>query len=94
MQQLWTFWAIVAAFIVGWILTRKPRKKPPAESLQPAVPNERQPGCFAQEEEKGADWKGIGESRLAIKEAKPSLCDLSYVSRPSAAKLPELLQKE
>jgi hypothetical protein len=72
--QLWTFWVIVAAFIVcGGVLTRKPRKKPPAESLQPALPNEHQPGCFAQEEEKGADWKGSGESRPAIKEAKPSL---------------------
>jgi hypothetical protein len=72
-MQLWTFWAIVAAFIVcGCILTRKPRKKPPTETVRPAVPNEHQPSCFALEEEKGGDWKGRG-SRPAIKEVKPSL---------------------
>jgi hypothetical protein len=73
-MQLWTFWAIVAAFIVcGCILTRKPRKKPPKEALRPGTPNEHQPSCFALEEEKGGDWKGSGGSRPAIKEAKPSL---------------------
>jgi hypothetical protein len=72
--QLWTFWAIVAAFIVcGCILTRKPRKKPTMETLRPGVPNEHQPGCFALEEEKGGDWKGSGESRPAINDAKPSI---------------------
>ena len=35
--QLWIFWAIVAAFLVcGCILTRKPTKKPPIETLRPA----------------------------------------------------------
>jgi hypothetical protein len=73
-MQLWTFWAIVAAFIVcGCILTQKPRKKSPTETERPAVPNEHQPSCFALEEEKGGDWKGSGESRAAIKEVKPSL---------------------
>jgi hypothetical protein len=63
-MQLWGFWAIVVAFIVcGCILTRKPRNKPPTEILQRAVSDEHQPGCFAQEEEKGADWKGSGETR-------------------------------
>jgi hypothetical protein len=72
--QLWTFWAIVAAFIVcGCILTRKPTKQLPTKTSKPAVPNEHQPGCFALEEEKGGDWKGSGESRSAIKEVKPSL---------------------
>ena len=37
-MQLWIFWAIVGAFIVcGCILTRKPTKKPPTETLRPAM---------------------------------------------------------
>jgi hypothetical protein len=72
--QLWIFWAIVAAWIVcGCILTRKSRKKPLRETLRPAVPDERQPGCFALEEERGGNWKGIGGAVPSIKEAKPSL---------------------
>jgi hypothetical protein len=68
-MQLWTFWVIVATFVVcGSILTRKLTKKPST-----AVPNEHQPGCFALEEERGANWHGSGESRPAIKDAKPSL---------------------
>jgi len=68
------FWAIVAAFIVcGCILTRKPTKKPLGETLRPAVPDERQPGCFALEEERGADWKGSGGAVPPIKETRPSL---------------------
>jgi hypothetical protein len=43
-MQLWIFWAIVAAFIFcGCILTRKPRKSLPTETLRPAVPDEHQP---------------------------------------------------
>jgi hypothetical protein len=73
-MQIWTFWAIVATFVViGCILTRKLTKKPPTETLRPAVPNGHQPGCFALEEERGANWHGTGESRPAIKDAKPSL---------------------
>jgi hypothetical protein len=74
-MQLWIFWAIVAAFFVcGCILTRKPTKKPPAETLRPAaVPDEHQPGCFAVEEERGSNWKGSGGTVPSIKEAKPSL---------------------
>ena len=73
-MQLGIFLAIVTAFIVcGCILTRKPKKKPLRETLLPAVPNERQPGCFALEEERGANWKGSGRSVPAVKEAKPSL---------------------
>jgi hypothetical protein len=50
-MQLWIFWAIVTAFIVcGCIVTRKPKKKPPTETLRPAVADEHQPGCFALEE--------------------------------------------
>jgi len=72
-MQLWIFWAIVAAFIVcGCIFTRKPTKKP-TETLRPAVPDEHQPGCFALEEERGANWKGSGGTVSSIKEAKPSL---------------------
>jgi hypothetical protein len=73
-MQLWIFWAIVTAFIVcGCILTRKPKKKPPIETLPPAAPDEHQPGCFGFEEERGADWKGSGRTVPSIKEAKPSL---------------------
>jgi len=45
----------------------------PTETLRPAVPDEHQPGCFALEEEKGANWKGGGGTVPSIKEAKPSL---------------------
>jgi hypothetical protein len=73
-MQLWVFWAIVTAFIVcGCILTRKPKKKPPTETLRPAAPDEHQSGCFGLEEEKGANWKGSGQTVPSIKEAKPSL---------------------
>jgi len=72
--QLWIFWAIVAAWLVcGCILTRKPKKKPLKETLQPAAPDEHQPGCFGLEEERGANWKGSGRAVPTIKEAKPSL---------------------
>ena len=76
MQQLYLgiFWAIVAAFLVcGCIVTRKRTKKLPTETLRPAVPDEHQPGCFALEEERGANWKGSGGAEPSIKEAKPSL---------------------
>jgi hypothetical protein len=72
--QLALFIAACAAFIVtGCILTRKPTKKPLKETLRPAAPGEHQPGCFALEEERGANWKGIGPAVPSIKEAKPSL---------------------
>jgi hypothetical protein len=61
-MQLWTFWA-----------SGKPTKKPLTETLRPAAPDEHQPGCFALEEERGADWKGSGRTVPSIKEAKPSL---------------------
>jgi hypothetical protein len=73
-MQLWIFWAIVTAFIVcGCILTRKPTKKPLRDTLLPAVPDEHQSGCFALEEERGANWKGSGGAVPSIKEARPSL---------------------
>jgi hypothetical protein len=73
-MQLWIFWAIVAAFIVGGcILGRKLTKKPPTEAVRPAAAVEHEPGCFALEEERGADWHGSGGSVPAIKDAKPSL---------------------
>jgi hypothetical protein len=70
--QLVSFVLVMAALVVcGCIFTRKPRKKPPTETLQPAVPDERQPGCFALEEERGGNWTGSGVP--VIKEARPSL---------------------
>jgi hypothetical protein len=72
--QLWIFWSFVAAFIVcGCVLTRKPGKKLPTETLRPAVTDEHQPGCFALEEERGSNWKGSGGTVPSVKEAKPSL---------------------
>ena len=67
--QLAMFFVAVAAIVVtGCILTRKPRKKLPTETVRLAAPDEYQPGCFALEEERGGNWKGSGG-----KEAKPSL---------------------
>ena len=40
---------------------------------EPNATDERQPSCFALEEEKGEDWKGSGAARLQIYEARPSL---------------------
>jgi hypothetical protein len=71
-MQLAIFVLIMAAWVVcGCILTRKPRKKLPAETAQPAVPQEHQPGCFALEEERGGHW--TGSTVPVIKEARPSL---------------------
>ena len=68
------YWAIVAAFLVcGCILTRNPTKKPLRETSRPAAPDEHQPGCFALEDERGADWKGGGAAVPSIKETRPSL---------------------
>ena len=70
--QLVSFGLAMAALVVcGWVFTRKPRKKLPTETLRPAMPDERQPGCFALEEEKGGNWTGSGVP--VIKEARPTL---------------------
>jgi hypothetical protein len=70
--QLAMFFVAVAALVVaGCILTRKPRKKLPTETLRPAMPDERQPSCFALEEERGGHWTGSGVP--IIKEARPTL---------------------
>ena len=70
--QLVSFALAMAALIVcGWVFTRKTRKKLPTETLRPAMPDERQPGCFALEEERGGHWTGTGVP--VIKEARPSL---------------------
>ena len=70
--QLVSFALAMAALVVcGYIFTLKSRKKLPTETLRPAVPDERQPGCFALEEERGGNWKG--SSVPVIKEARPSL---------------------
>ena len=39
----------------------------------PMAAEERQPSCFAMEEEKGEGWKGSGAMGAAINEALPSL---------------------
>jgi hypothetical protein len=71
-MQLGLFFAAMAAVIVcGCILTRKPTKKPATKTLLAAVSEERQPGCFALEEERGGNWTGSGEP--VINEARPSL---------------------
>jgi hypothetical protein len=72
--QLAMFFVAVAALVVaGCILTRKARKTLLTKTLEPAVPDGHQPGCFAQEEEKGGDWTGSGGTVPSVKEAKPSL---------------------
>jgi hypothetical protein len=65
--------AMIALVVCGYIFTRKPRKKLPTETLRPVVLDEHQPGCFALDEEKGLDRKGIGGTVQSVKEAKPSL---------------------
>jgi hypothetical protein len=42
-------------------------------ALQSTAADERQPSCFALEEEKGEGWKGSGAAGPAINEARPSL---------------------
>jgi hypothetical protein len=65
-MELWGFWAIVAAFMVcGCILTRKPRKTLPTKTSKPTVPDEHQPGCFAQEEVKRRRLEGQRANRTA-----------------------------
>jgi hypothetical protein len=70
--QLVSFALAMAALVVcSWVFTRKPRKKLPTQTVRPAMPDERQPGCFALEEERGGNWTGSGVP--VIKEARPSL---------------------
>jgi hypothetical protein len=70
--QLVSFALAMAALVVcGWVFTRKPRKKLPTQTVRPAMPDERQPGCLALEEERGGKWTGIGVP--VIKEARPGL---------------------
>jgi hypothetical protein len=69
LMQFGLFFAAVAAIAVcGCIFMRKPTKKLPVDSLRA---DERQPGCFALEEERGGNWTGSGVP--VIKEARPSL---------------------
>jgi len=42
-------------------------------SRAPIVPDERQPSCFALEDEKGEDWKGSGATGSQIREARSTL---------------------
>jgi hypothetical protein len=70
--QLLSFALAMATLVVcGWVFTRKPRKKLPTQTVRPATPDERQPGCFALEEEKGGHWTGSGVP--VVKEARPTL---------------------
>jgi hypothetical protein len=70
--QLVSFALALAALVVcGCVFTWKPRRKLPTETLRPTMSDERQPGCFALEEEKGGNW--TGSSVPAIKEAGPTL---------------------
>jgi hypothetical protein len=57
--------AMAALVVCACVLTLKSRKKLPTEM------DERQPGCFGLEEERGGNWKG--NSAPLIKEARPSL---------------------
>jgi len=46
----------------------------PVEQESPApIEQERQPSCFALEDEKGEDWKGTGATRSQIIDVRPSL---------------------
>jgi hypothetical protein len=46
----------------------------PVEQESPApIAEERQPSCFALEDEKGEDWKGTGATRSQIIDVRPSL---------------------
>jgi hypothetical protein len=63
--------AMTALVVCGCIFTRKPSKKLPMKNLRATVLDERQPGCFALEEERGGHWTGSGFP--AIKEARPTL---------------------
>jgi hypothetical protein len=68
------FVLIMAVWVVcGCIFTRKPRKKLPAETARPAVLQERQPGCFALEEERGGHW--TASSVPVIKEELGRVCN-------------------
>jgi hypothetical protein len=73
MQQLYLgifVAAMIALVVCGCILTRRKPKKP-LPSVLTAVPYERQPGCFALEEESGGHWSGSGVP--VIKEVRPTL---------------------
>src|SRR5436190_6720939 len=48
------------------------RQMAEAQTGQAKITDERQPGCFALEEERGENWKGVGATP-GIREAKPSL---------------------
>jgi hypothetical protein len=44
-----------------------------AGPAEPAAAMERQPSCFALEEEKGGGWNGSGASGPLVKESRPTL---------------------
>ena len=47
--------------------------KPAHPETTPSTTDERQPSCFALEEEKGEHWNGSGAMARVINEARPSL---------------------
>ena len=77
-----TFMAAVLFIIAGWHKLQTFREhmenaggyKPVHPQIPPSMAaEERQPSCFALEEEKGEGWKGSGAMKPAINEARPSL---------------------
>jgi len=47
--------------------------KPAPPTAPPLAADEHQPGCFAQEEERGAGWKGTGASGPVVRDTRPTL---------------------
>ena len=48
------------------------------ETPKSAATDDRQPGCFALEEERGEDWKGSGAMKSEINESRPITVALVY----------------
>jgi hypothetical protein len=46
---------------------------PVEQGSRASIAEERQPSCFALEDEKGEDWKGTGATRSQIIDVRPSL---------------------
>ena len=77
MQQLYfgIFWAIVIAFLVcGCILTRKPKRKPPRDTLRPAAPDEHQPAVSVSKKKGALIGRAAGEPYRPLKKLD-QVCD-------------------
>ena len=67
--------ALACATVCGCILTRKPRKKPPTETLRPAVPDEHQPAVSVSKKKGALIGRAAGERYRPLK--KPNqVCNL------------------